>query len=354
MKYTINAILLLIVLSACTESKQSLERNSTIDSTLQSKTCSILKDKLSEIDAPSGQIIVMETKTGEIKAMVGLERRDSATYQSCSNFTYRRETGLIHPISLLIALESGKASINDTVDTGKGEYLVYDAVMRDHNWKRGGYGELTLEQGIMLNSNIATIKSIEKLYGENPQTYFDALERMSYGKPDSICGLTDMKPVNFVTPNHSTWSDKVLTWFSIGYYQQISPIQVLTFYNAIANNGVMVQPQLYKDSIHIINPQIASKENITYMQQVLEKTVLDGLGKSAYSDKMKIAGKSGIVHLDTENGIDRYGVEFCGYFPVDNPEYTVIVSIDNVDLFASGGLMAGDIFKEIADYILNN
>ncbi|NDV84808.1 penicillin-binding transpeptidase domain-containing protein [Bacteroides sp. 51] len=354
MKYIINVVLLLVVLSACTGSKQSLERTSTIDSTLQSKTYSILKDKLSEIDALSGLVIIMETKTGEIKAMVGLERRDSATNQSCSNLTYRRETGLMHPISLLTALESGKASINDTVDTGKGEYLVYDAAMRDHNWQRGGYGELTLEQGIMLNSNIATIKTIEKLYGENPQTYFDALERMSYGKPDSICGLTDMKPVNFVTPNHSAWSDKVLIWFSIGYYQQISPIQVLTFYNAIANDGVMVQPQLYKDFIRIINPQIASKENITYIQQVLEKTVSDGLGKPAYSDKMKVGGNPGTVHLGAENGIDIYGIEFCGYFPADNPEYTMIVSINKIGLPASGGLMAGDVFNKIIDLLYDN
>jgi len=320
---------------------------STIDDALQNSVESILSDKLKELNALSGQVIVMETKTGEIKAMVGLERKDS-TYQLCNDFIYRQETGLMHPISLLAILESEMASISDSVDTGNGEYLIKNAVMRDHNWKRGGYGSITLEQAIMTGSNIAITKTIEKVYGENPQTYFDALERMKYGKPDSINGLPDLKPVNFVTPNHSAWNnDNALTWFSIGYYQQISPIQVLTFYNAIANNGVMVLPQLCKGSTTIINPQIASKENIVFIKQAFERTVSNGLGQPAYSDKVNIAGNPGTVHLGYENGIDKYGIEFCGYFPADNPEYTVIVSIDKVGLPASGGLMAGDVFKKI-------
>ena len=320
---------------ACTPTKQS-----TIDTTLQTKVDSILQNKMSEIGAISGQAIVMEVQTGEIKAMVGNSRS--------------QESGLIRTASLLAALETGKVKLSDTVDVGEGVYNVHDKELLDHNWHRGGYGKLTTLQGLMVNSHIANYKNIERAFTEE-QAYFDMLNKMRYGQPESIVGLYELKPAYFLTPNDSGWSNTALAWFSIGYNQRISPIQMLTFYNAIANDGKMVKPTLYKGELEVINPQIASKANIDSLQMALIKVINEGLGKPAQSEKVQVAGASGGCQLSTEEDDSEgrvntiYSVEYCGYFPADAPKYSIIVSMNKIGLPASGGLMAGSVFKDIVE-----
>ena len=347
MRHTILTIIAFIGLASCQSKQETIELMSTIDSTLQVKVTSILENKLSELNALSGQTIIMEVQTGHIKAMVGLESTDSANYQPCENFSQAYESALIHPISILAALETGKVKLADTVDVGNGSYSIQDRELKDHNWHRGGYGEISIKQGLASSSNIAVYKTMEKAFGNNAQAYFNLLNNMSYGKPDSIAGIANLKPAYFVTPKDSGWSDTAFAWFCIGYNQTITPIQMLTFYNAIANSGKMVQPQLYKDSTTVINPQIASQANIDSLKQALEYVVTDGLGQPTKSDKIQIAGETGTVQL--ENG--NYIVEFCGYFPANAPQYSIIVSIHKDGLPASGGLMAGDVFKQITEYI---
>ena len=319
--------------------KQRTEIISTIDSTLQVNATSILEEKLSEINAQSGQVIVMEVQSGQIKALAGLTKKDSTNYQSCENFSVWQSTGLMRPISLLAALETGKVKLSDKVDTGDGIYQVHGRELKDHNWHRGGYGELTVQEGLAVGSNIATYKTMEKAFGDNPQTFFDLLANMSYGKPDSINGIASLQPYKI--------TEKNITWNCIGYEQLISPIQVLTFYNAIANNGKMIQPQLYKDSVVVINPQIASRASIDSLKKALVFNVTDGLGQPAKSDMITVAGQQGTIVVSTDNGNTVYSVEFCGYFPANNPKYSIIVSINKTGLPASGGLMAGDVFKKI-------
>ncbi len=347
MRHTILTIIAFIGLASCQSKQETIELMSTIDSTLQVKVTSILENKLSELNALSGQTIIMEVQTGHIKAMVGLESTDSANYQPCENFSQAYESALIHPISILAALETGKVKLADTVDVGNGSYSIQDRELKDHNWHRGGYGEISIKQGLASSSNIAVYKTMEKAFGNNAQAYFNLLNNMSYGKPDSIAGIANLKPAYFVTPKDSGWSDTAFAWFCIGYNQTITPIQMLTFYNAIANSGKMVQPQLYKDSTTVINPQIVSQANIDSLKQALEYVVTDGLGQPAKSDKVQIAGETGTVQL--EDG--SYIVEFCGYFPANAPQYSIIVSIHKDGLPASGGLMAGDVFKQITEYI---
>ncbi|KAA4651091.1 penicillin-binding protein, partial [Bacteroides ovatus] len=234
-----------------------------------------------------------------------------------------------------------------------GIYQIHGRELKDHNWHRGGYGELTVQEGLAASSNIAIYKTMEKAFGNNPQSYFDLLANMSYGKPDSITGIANLKPAHFVTPKDNNWTKTAFVWSSIGYNQHVSPIQIITFYNAIANNGKMIQPQLYKDSIVVINPQIASRASIDSLKKALVFNITDGLGQPAKSDKVLVAGMQGASSLSTnENSTkDMYAVEFCGYFPTDNPKYSIIVSINKTGLPASGGLMAGDVFKKIVDYI---
>lgn len=247
----------------------------------------------------------------------------------------------------MAALETGKVKLADTVDVGDGSYSVQDRELKDHNWHRGGYGEISIKQGLASSSNIAVYKTTEKAFGDDAQAYFNLLNKVNYGKPDSIAGIANLKPAYFVTPKDSGWSNTAFAWFCIGYNQTITPIQMLTFYNAIANSGKMVQPQLYKDSTTVINSQIASQANIDSLKQALEYVVTDGLGQPAKSNKVEVAGKTGTVQL--EDG--SYIVEFCGYFPANAPQYSIIVSIHKDGLPASGGLMAGDVFKQITEYI---
>ena len=354
MKNEFIALIILFLLVSCQSRQQVTENISTIDSILQVNVTSLLENKLSELDALSGQAIVMEVQSGQIKALVGLTRKDSTNYQSCENFSVWQSTGLMHPISLLAALETGKVKLSDKVDTGNGIYQIHGRELKDHNWHRGGYGELTVQEGLAVGSNIATYKTMEKAFGDNPQTFFDLLANMSYGKPDSITGIANLQPAHIVTPKDNNWTKTAFVWSSIGYNQHVSPIQILTFYNAIANNGKMIQPQLYKDSVVVINPQIASRASIDSLKKALVFNITDGLGQPAKSDKVVVVGMQGTSSLSTNEDSTKnmYAVEFCGYFPTDNPKYSIIVSINKTGLPASGGLMAGDAFRQFVDKIM--
>ena len=339
----------MITMIACNSTKQKdTQTSTTIDSTLQVKATSILENKLTELNALSGQVIIMKVQTGHIKAMVGLERKDGANYLPCENFSQAHESALMHPISILAALETGKVKLSDMVDVGNGSYSIQDRELKDHNWHRGGYGKISIKQGLASSSNIAVYKTMEKAFGDNAQAYFNLLNKVNYGKPDSIAGIANLKPAYFVTPKDSGWSDTAFAWFCIGYNQTITPIQMLTFYNAIANSGKMVQPQLYKNSTTVINPQIATQANIDSLKQALEYVVTDGLGQPAKSDKTQVAGETGTIQL--EDG--SYIVECCGYFPANAPQYSIIVSIHKKELPASGGLMAGDVFRQIVNHMI--
>ena len=348
MRTLVLGIFTISCLWACQSNQHKVKSDSIIDSTLQVNITSILKNKLSELNALSGQVIIMKVQTGHIKAMVGLERKDGANYLPCENFSQAHESALMHPISILAALETRKVKLSDMVDVGNGIYSIQDRELKDHNWHRGGYGEISIKQGLASSSNIAVYKTMEKAFRDDAQAYFNLIDRMNYGKPDCIAGIANLKPAYFVTPKDSGWSDTAFAWFCIGYNQTITPIQTLTFYNAIANSGKMVQPQLYKDSTTVINPQIVSQANIDSLKQALEYVVTDGLGQPAKSNKIQVAGETGTIQF--EDG--SYIVEFCGYFPANAPQYSIIVSIHKERLPVSGGLIAGDVFRQITEYII--
>jgi len=280
-----------VSISSCKLKESSLTNTENIDSTLQVQATSVLENKLTELNALSGQAIVMEVQTGHIKAMVGLERKDSADYQPCENFSQAHESALIQPISILAALETGKIKLTDTVDVGDGIYICKGDTIKDHNWHRGGYGKITIKQGLASSSEIAVYKAMEMAFNGYTQAYYDQLKDMGMSNLDT-------------------------------------PLQMLTAYNSIANNR-------------------NNQANIDSLKQALEYVVTDGLGQSAKSNKVQVAGKTGTAQL--EDG--SYIVGFCGYFPANAPKYSIIVSIHKEELPASGGLMAGDVFRQIVDYM---
>lgn len=329
----------------------------TIIPELQAATDSLLKAKLTEINGLQGQVIVMEVQTGEILALVGLERNYEGRFQSCKNFAYQQELGsLMHTVSLLACLETGNVNLSDVVHTGTGVWPVDDEQeMKDHNWKRGGYGSITLDRALEVSSNIGIGMAVMKSFGSNQQGFFDSLNKMSFGQPDYIDGIEGLKPTPYSSPKDSTWIDRRIWWSAIGYERMIAPIQMLTFYNAIANDGKMVKPTLKTGEVEIINPQIASKANIDSIQVVLEHVVSQGLGRLAGTPILRVAGKpstSQIREYDfgEDTYVSEYQLGFCGYFPADAPKYSIIVSVNKMGIPATGAMVC-PVFRQIAEWM---
>ena len=335
----------------------------TIVPELQTIVDSILNANMTEIgNCLQGQAIVMDVETGEILAMSGLERNFEGKFQPCQNFAYQQELGsLMKTASLLTLFERGIDSTY-VVHTGVGVWGLDDNwVLRDHNWRRGGYGDMNIARALEVSSNIGIGVPVWESYKGHEQDFFDDLNKMSYGQPDFINGIEGLKPTTYDSPKDSDWVNKFIIWSAIGYNRKIAPIQMLTFYNAIANNGKMVKPTLKTGEIEIINPQIASKDNIKKMQVILDHVVSQGLGRKAGSPIIRVAGKTGtsqVNEYDYYNEVGtplvEYQLAFCGYFPADKPKYSMIVSINKLGLPASGGGMAGVVFHDIMNWIITH
>jgi len=335
--------------------------DSTIVPELQAAADSLLNAELTLIGGLQGQVIVMEVETGEILAMVGRERKFDGTFQPCENFAYQQEHGSVaKAASLLAVLETGKVKLSEKMETADGVWPVEEGLMmRDHNWRRGGYGKISLERVLAVSSNIGMGQAVDKAFHDNQQQFFDLLDKMSFGQPDSIEGISGLKPSSYSSPKDSDWSKWKIWWSAIGFERKMAPIQMLTFYNAIANDGKMVKPTLKTGKVEIINPQIASKANIDSMQVALEHVVSQGLGKKAGSPFVMVAGKTGtsqvqVYEFGMDTSVDEYLLSFCGYFPANKPKYSIIVSLNKLGLPASGGGMAGVLFHDIVEWMIGH
>ena len=334
---------------------------STIVPELQWAVDSLLNAQMTSIgNCLQGQVIVMEVETGEILAMVGLERKYDGTFQPSKNFAYQQELGsLMKTASLLTLFERGIDS-SYVVHTGTGVWPVEDGYeMKDHNWRRGGYGDVNLARALEVSSNIGISVAVGNYYKGHESDYFEDLNKMSFGQPDHIEGIDGLKPTTYSSPKDKDWKNYDIWWSAIGYNRKIAPIQMLTFYNAIANDGKMVKPTLKTGEIEIINPQIASKDNIKKMQVILDHVVSQGLGRKAGTPLFRVAGKTGTSQVGEydfgeENYVNEYQVSFCGYFPADFPKFSMIVSINKLGLPASGGGMAGSLFYYITEWMVTH
>ena len=307
-----------------------------INTDLQDYVRSTLKENIRKIDAINGQVIIMDCKSGEIKAMVSLANTKSGVKSTTSQLS--QSTGLMRPISLLAALEQGKVKLNDSIDTKSGIVDINGYSLEDYNWRRGGNGKISVQQGFLLSSNIATYLTVKQAFGKGYDRFYKTIINMGYGLPQDSIKAT--LPI----PN----DDISFAKFVNGKNQQITPLQILTFYNAIANNGKMVKPTFHKRDTTIIKEQITSKENIAIVQQLLMRKVKDGLAHQAYSSKVSIVGEQGAVTVKENGDNTIYCLLFCGYYPSDNPQYSIIVSLNKKGLPASGG-MAASIVTEVIE-----
>jgi len=328
-----------------------------------------LLDKVKSNNADHGCALLMEVQTGEILAIANLSRDEDGDYYEYYNYAIGESTepgSTFKLASLIAALEDDKIKLSDSVDTENGKTKYYDAVMHDSH--RGGYGIISVKKAFEVSSNVGVSKLIYRSYWKNPQEFIDRLYSMHLNEPTGIEisgeGHPEIKNVS-----DKSWSGVTLPWMSIGYEVKLTPLQILTFYNAIANNGKMVRPQFVKEirrngkvvrtiKRSIIDDAICSEKTVLAAKEMLEAVVARGTARNLLNSHYKIAGKTGTAQIANEkygykyNSTVSYQASFVGYFPADKPKYSCIVVINapSKDVYY-GNQVAGPVFKEIADKV---
>ena len=350
----------------------------TIDVGIQDLAERALVQELKEPDVHGdvGVAIVMEVATGDIKAIVNMEICGVGEYRERKNHAVSdlMEPGSVFKTaSIMVALDDGVVDTTARVETAGGVWPMYGREMRDHNWRRGGYGMLTLPQTLMVSSNIGVSRIIDDHYRNCPEKYVEGIHRLGLAD-DLKLPIAGSSPAKIRMPKkdkrgkqYVNWSKTTLPWMSIGYETQVPPISTVTFYNAIANNGKMMRPRLVKAVMKdgevikefpsvVMRSSICKSKTLGEIQTILEHVVSQGLGKRAGSPSFKVAGKTGTAQVAKGGGYKmgtvHYLLSFAGYFPADAPRYSCIVCIQKSGLPASGGGMSGKVFHDIAEGIM--
>lgn len=351
------------------EPKDGSDIYTTIDVNIQDVAHDALLSQLRKHNAGSGCLALMEVKTGEIRAIVNLTRKDSGQYHELYNYVIGEavEPGSTFKLASLIAvMEDGYADLDDTISTENGTTRFHDRTMKDSH--EGGFGRITLQRSFELSSNVAISKIIHRYYAKNPQRFVDRLFKMNLNSPLNLDVAGEGIP-RIKSPKDKDWSGTTLPWMSIGYETQLTPLQILTFYNAVANEGVMVKPQFVREIRRkgnvekafgptILNESICSKETIKKAKKMLEGVVEHGTATNLKNSVYKIAGKTGTAQIAVngsykdKNSKVIYRASFTGYFPADNPKYSciIVVSAPSNNVYY-GNAVAGPIFREIADKV---
>lgn len=336
----------------------------TIDLNIQDVAHHALLEQLEKFKADHGSVVVMETKTGEIKAISNLGRTSEGTYFEQRNYAIyeAHEPGSTFKLmSMVVALEDKVIDTSTVVDTENGEITFYRRKVRDSH--HGGYGKISVSRVFELSSNVGIVKIINGHYKDNPQKFVDGLSRMNIGKKIGLPIKGEGEPM-IPSPKDKNWSGLSLPWMAYGYGLSITPLQTLTFYNAIANNGEMVKPRFVKEirtqsnSItnfekEVINPKVCSQQTIDYVKNMMLNVVKNGTATNIYNENFSMAGKTGTCQTDYWKGDMQYISSFVGYFPAENPMYSCIVVIHKPDkkLGYYGNIVAAPVFKQIAQKI---
>jgi cell division protein FtsI (penicillin-binding protein 3) len=351
------------------EPRDGLDVVTTIDIDIQDVATSALLRQLIAHRAHHGTAILMEVKTGDIKAIANLERNSRGGYSETYNYALGESTepgSTFKLMSLMAALEDGLIKLEDSIDTGNGEIYYYGHRISDA--RRGGYGKLSVREVFELSSNVGTTKIIDHYYRGKEKEFINRLYRMNLNEKTGVEirgeGVPDIK-----YPGSKFWSALSLPMMSIGYEVRMTPLQILTFYNAVANNGRMVRPRFVSSLQHngniieyfpveVINPSICSPSTIRSARRMLEGVVESGTAINLSSANYKIAGKTGTAQIANEkygyrmNSQVSHQASFVGYFPADNPRYSCIVVVNSPsNNVYYGNLVAGPIFREIADKV---
>ena len=354
------------------EPKNGYDVYTTIDVNIQDIAHHALLEQLEYYKADHGCVVVMETKTGEVKAIANLGRNAKGYYYERRNYAVweSHEPGSTFKLmAVTAALEDKVIDTSDVVDTEKGVLTYYGKKVRDS--KHGGYGKISISKAFEVSSNTGIVKAIDQAYRKKPSQFVDRLYSMSLNRKLDLPIIGEGEPI-IPDPRikNKRWSGIALQWMAYGYGVSFTPLQTLTFYNAIANDGVMVKPQFLKEvkefdktikpvEIEIINKRVCSKETVAKVQQLLKNVVekKHGTGRKLYSKNFSMAGKTGTCQKDYRDKSKlNYISSFAGYFPADNPKYSCIVVIHEPEkgIGYYGADVSGPVFKKIAQKIFTD
>ncbi|TRX42243.1 penicillin-binding protein [Flavobacterium restrictum] len=345
---------------------------STIDVFIQDIAHHALLKQLEEYGAEHGCVVVMETKTGQVKAISNLGRDEkSGNYYETINYAIAEshEPGSTFKlVDMLALLDDHKVDTSKVYDSHGGTIVIKGDKVRDSH--EGGYGKVSLARGFEVSSNTIMVQAVYENYKSNPQKFVDRIDKMGLNKPLGLPFQGEGKP-KIPHPSDKSWSATSLPWMAFGYGLAVTPLQTLTLYNAVANNGEMVKPQfvseikewnktIKKYDKQVINPKICSDETIKKMKTVLQNVVKRGTAAKLYSKDFSMAGKTGTAAAGygTNGGSDKYYISsFVGYFPADHPKYSCIVVVHKPNTSKNnyyGADVAGPVFKRIAQKIFTD
>jgi cell division protein FtsI (penicillin-binding protein 3) len=351
------------------EPQNGMDVITTIDLKLQDIAESALMKQLQATGADWGTTILMEVKTGEVKAVSNLGKENGIYVE---NYNYALgHAGCYEPgstfklISLMVALEDGLIDTSTVFNTGNGVWKYKGRTIYDSDYRYGGHGEMTVKQIFEKSSNVGVAKIITSCYENKPKDYVNRIYNFGLNKPLGLEIQGEGKPF-FKYPGDNDWWGTTLAWMSYGYETKMTPLQILTFYNAVANDGSMVKPRFVKEirdngvlvrqvKTEVLNPMIVSKETLGKAKKMLEGVCEYGTGRSLRNEWFRIAGKTGTAQIAVGVGGYQKGMylaSFVGYFPADDPQYSLIVTVNNPrgGLYY-GGSVAGPVFSEIAERV---
>lgn len=350
------------------EVQDGYDVHTTLDMQLQHVLESVIVRQLTLLNARRGSAILMEVATGEIRAICSQEWSNARqSYVDTQNHTLTDKIApgsTIKAASMMVALEDGIVQATDSIDLGNGSMLVGGHSLDDDGRLKG---KISVSQVIEQSSNLGIGKIILKGYSKKPQEYVDKMRALGFGL-EWNCDIPGQEHATILDIHKRSSTDMQIAWAAHGYSTQIPPIYMLAFYNAIANNGVYVRPHVVKyvkdqegniiqdySKPEVLIPRICSEQTLHQIQDMLRKVVLNGTGKAVRSNIVSISGKSGTAQYEGKQEDDkkRHHVIFCGYFPSEQPKYSIIVDIHepNNGSPPGGGGMSGPVVKEIAEYI---
>ena len=349
------------------ESVEGADVVTSIDKEIQEVASSELERQLRLQGAKNGCVIVMDVKTGFVKAISNLTVAEDGNYYESYNYAIGRKEvpgSTFKLASLMAALEDEKININDTVNAF-GEYTFHNRTLKDAH--EGGYGRITIKRAFEKSSNVIA-RVIYRAYRDEPQAFIDRLEQFGLTEPLGIELEGEPNPTVY-RPGSPNWSGISLPWMAIGYEVQQTPLQTLAFYNAVANRGKFVRPQFVKEirrgaeivkvfSPVVIKDKICSDNTLNILQACLEGVMKDGgTGSKLTSSQFSIAGKTGTARILNEDqsygkkGEEKYQASFVGYFPADEPMYSCIVVISAPSKDIYGAIVSGTVFAAVANKV---
>src|SRR5688572_5243848 len=341
-----------------------LDLQTTLDINLQDVSETALHKAMMQHNADDGLVVVMDVKTGEVKAISNLSSNGRGGFSEKFNFATGQvfEPGSTFKLVTMIALlEDSPVELMDSIDTGNGTFTFYNKTVRDH--EEDGLGMVTVQEAFEHSSNVAMAKLVDKHFGLRPQKFVDYLDKLKQSEPLGIQILGEHPP-KVKRPGEKGWSGISLPWMAYGYGFETTPLHTLALYNAVANDGVMIKPVFVKSikkadededvfATEVLNKRICSDKTLQKLKLLLEGVVEKGTAKNIRGTHYRIAGKTGTATiLEKGRYTKKYITSFVGYFPANEPKYSAIVLIKNPrGWYQYGSSVAAPVFKEIADNI---